>query len=143
MITATDIQAAPSTRKMGMRLIPAALVTALVLGGCVTYKTRSDGIARARINEAVVVDGPRLTPLKVVEDSRCPQGVQCIQAGRVVLTVRVELGSRSELIDLTMGQPQQVADGSLTLVEAWPDRKQGEVIYPEQYRFGFTFAGGL
>ena len=36
----------------------------------------SDGIARAGLNQRVYVDGPYVTPLAVVEDSRCPVGVQ-------------------------------------------------------------------
>lgn len=126
-----------------MRKIALTTTLALCLTGCVTYKSRSDGIARARINEAVTVDGPRVTPLRLIEDNRCPADVQCIQAGRVRLTVRVELGSRSELLDLTLGEALPVADGTLTLVEAWPQRKKDDVIYPEEYRFGFKFAGGL
>ncbi len=115
----------------------------LALTGCITYQNRSDGISRARMNETVPVDGPRVTPLKLLEDSRCPKGTQCIWAGRVRLTVRVNLGQRTELEDLTLGEPKQVADGTLTLLEVLPERKAGETLYPDEYRFGFKFAGGL
>jgi hypothetical protein len=39
--------------------------------------------ANARIGEAVYVDGPIIKPVAVIEDSRCPKGVDCVWAGRV------------------------------------------------------------
>lgn len=120
-----------------------ALALATTLGGCVTYKTHSDGITRIRIDQTASVDGPRVTPLKLIEDSRCPKGAQCVWAGRVRVTVRINLGQRNELRDLTLGEPQPVADGTLTLVEVLPIKKAGDTLYPDEYRFGFTFAGGF
>lgn len=120
-----------------------ATALALTLSGCITYKYKDDGITRLRIDQTATVDGPQVTPLKVLEDSRCPRDVQCVAAGKLRITVRIGLGQRTELRDLTLGEPKQVADGTLTLVEAWPDRKADDVIYPDEYRFGFKFAGGL
>ncbi|MGH6788039.1 MAG: hypothetical protein ACREBO_14530 [Novosphingobium sp.] len=120
------------------------LAAPLLLSGCIYYKTpRSDGISRARLVETVNVDGPRVTPLKVLEDSRCPTGVQCVWAGQVRLSVRIDLGSGSETRELTSGKPAQVADGALTLVEVMPERRDKWPVYPEDYRFGFKFAGGI
>lgn len=124
------------------RILP-LFALALALGGCVTYKTHSDGITRVRIDQTANVDGPKVTPLKLIEDSRCPKGAQCVWAGRVRVTVRIDLGQRSELRDLALGEPQQVADGALTLVEVLPEKTAGDHIYPDEYRFGFKFAGGL
>ena len=51
---------------------------------------------------------------------------------------------RRETRELTSGEPLQVADGALTLVEVLPERRAGErPDAREPYRFGFTFAGGL
>lgn len=126
-----------------MKRLLTALALPLLLGGCVTYKTHSDGITRIRIDQTATVDGPRVTPLKLIEDSRCPKGAQCVWAGRVRVTVRIDLGQRNELRDLTLGEPQQVADGTLTLVEVLPEKNAGDHTYPDEYRFGFRFAGGL
>ena len=121
----------------------ALLALPLLLSGCITYHTKSDGITRAHLGETVVVDGPRVTPLKVLEDSRCPTGVQCVWAGQVRLSVRIDLGSGSETREITSGKPERAADGTLDLVEVLPEKKAGLPIYPEDYRFGFKFAGGL
>lgn len=102
-----------------------------------------DGIVRATMNQRVYVDGPHVTPLKVLEDSRCPINARCVWAGRVRLEVKIDLGSRSEIREITSSQPIHVADGQLALVEVEPGLLAGGQAKPEQYRFGFTFAGGL
>lgn len=120
-----------------------ALLAPAALAGCVTYNVRSDGIARAALGETVYVDGPKVTPLEVLEDSRCPINVRCVWAGQVRLKVRVHLGARDEVRELTSGKPVQVADGSLELIEVQPDRVAGEPLDPAEYRFGFRFMGGI
>lgn len=124
------------------RALPIALL-AVALAGCVTYKTRSDGITRLRLGETASVDGPKVTPLRVVSDSRCPSNVQCVWAGELRVEVKVAIGSGATTRELVLGQPEAVADGKLELVEGLPYPRHGEPIYPEDYRFGFTFQGGL
>lgn len=112
------------------------LALAIPLGGCVTIRTVTDGISRARIDETVAVGPHQLTPIKLVEDSRCPKDVQCISAGRVRLAVRID---GAEPVQLTQGQPLSVGTGALTLVETYPERRKDWTLYPDEYRFGFTF----
>lgn len=133
---------------MNIRLFtlpPIALAATLALGACATVPEPTDGIARAKLGERVYVDGPAVTPLEVLEDSRCPKdkGVHCVWAGRLRLKVRVHLGSRDELHELTLGKPVHVADGDLELVEATPDRFLGEGRKSAPWRFGFRFMGGI
>ena len=123
-----------------LALIP---LLALTLTGCVTYRTDGDGITRARFGEAVRVDGPQVTPLKLLEDSRCPEGVQCIWAGQVRISAILTLGSRVKNVEMTQGEPIPVADGTLELVEVMPRRQANVTLYPDDYRFGFRFSGGL
>src|SRR5688572_32541392 len=100
-----------------------AILAVPLLAGCATAPPPSgDGIARAGLNQRVYVDGPYVTPLSVVEDSRCPVGVSCVSAGRTRVMVRVDLGSRSEFLELCSDKPLQVADGQLALVEVTPAR---------------------
>lgn len=125
---------------MKQMLFPTLLA---LLASCTTIAQtapRQDGVAR--LGETTYVDGPLVTPLSVIEDSRCPIDVQCIWAGRVILHVRV---SGHQTLDLTLGEPQQVADGALTLVSVMPDRvaRVNQEIDPADYRFGFEFSGGF
>jgi hypothetical protein len=123
----------------------ALLFAPLALAACATVPAEpSDGIARAGLGERVYVDGPYVTPLEVLEDSRCPMNARCVWAGRTRLTVKIDLGSRSETREISSEQPIQVADGQLSLVEVQPDLMAGEQPTPQKpYRFGFTFAGGI
>ncbi len=131
-------------RHTGTMKAPLCIVlAALTLTGCVTYHTRSDGIARAGIGETAVADGPKVTPLALLEDSRCPMNTQCVWAGQLRISARIDLAKGSEMRELTLGKSEQVADGQLTMVEALPERTGEVTLYPEDYRFGFRFAGGL
>lgn len=104
-----------------------------------------DGIARARLGERVYVDGPYVTPLAVLEDSRCPSdpGVRCVWAGQVRLSIRVELGSGPRDHEITTREHIHIADGNLQLVEVTPPRTQNGPNTPQDYVFGFRFMGGL
>jgi hypothetical protein len=121
------------------------LAAPLALTACATTPPEpQDGIARAGLNERVRVGGPYVTPLAVLEDSRCPMNARCVWAGRTRLSVRIDLGARSETREIASDAPIEVADGQLALVEVQPDRMAGEQpSEPKPYRFGFTFAGGL
>ena len=121
------------------------LAAPLALAACATTPPEpQDGIARAGLNERVYVGGPYVTPLAVLEDSRCPMNARCVWAGRTRLSVRIDLGSGSETREIASDAPIQIADGQLALVEVQPDRMTGEQPGDQKpYRFGFTFSGGL
>ncbi len=100
-------------------------------------------LAYTRIGETIYVDGPRVTPLALLEDSRCAEGTQCVWAGRLRVRVRVDLGSGPREMEMTLGQPVQVADGQLDLLDALPRPVAGSKPAPFAYQFGFRFMGGL
>ena len=117
---------------------------AIALVGCAaTASAPQPPSGPARLGQTVYVDGPRVTPIKVIEDSRCPMNARCVWAGRVVLRVKVAGGAWQRTIDLTMGEPIQVADGGLTLVSVTPDRRTDTPVKPRDYRFAFIFQGGF
>jgi hypothetical protein len=93
-------------------------------------------IVTTRIGETVHVHGIRVTPLSVVEDSRCPKNARCIWAGRVRLSVRMGGVTR----ELTLGQPVPIVGGTIQLAAVLPERTtRGGTIPPRAYRFGFLF----
>lgn len=61
-----------------------------------TSRTVSIRIGR----EKPIAGGVRVRFLEVTEDSRCPRGVNCIQAGTAKIRVRVAKGSRADTIEL-------------------------------------------
>jgi len=96
-----------------------------------------------RLGQIAAVNGPRVRADRVVEDSRCPGGTQCVWAGRLVVRATVLGGGWSRQIDLTLGTPVNVADGQLTIVAATPVRRAGQNSRPLPYRFTFRFQGSL
>lgn len=109
------------------------LLLGLSLAGCVTFRTIDDGIDRARIGQTVVRSGISVMPIAIVEDSRCPAKVACIQAGTVRILADVA-GSRTEL---KLDQPVAVAGGTVNLIEVHPGLRAETVTYPDEYRLGF------
>lgn len=121
-----------------MKLIVPLL--ALALAGCVSYDTRQgDGIPRARIGQGIDLRDFEVMPQQVIEDSRCPTGVQCVWAGQVRLRVRIDFPGGVDSRELTLGKEEPIGPGTLTLVEANPYPEKDKMIYPEDYRFGFKY----
>jgi hypothetical protein len=114
------------------------------IAGCTnTPPPSGNGPAYVRLGQEAHVDGPRVTPLAVIEDSRCPKEVTCVWAGRVRISARIDIGGGSETRELTLGEPQPVADGNLELVEVVPVPLKDRTILPQDYGFRFRFMGGL
>jgi hypothetical protein len=126
---------------MSRRFALAAIASA-ALTGCAATTAGPTAEGPARLGQTVYVDGPRVTPVRAIEDSRCPMNARCVWAGRVVLRVRVRGDAWSREIDLTLGEPVPVADGALTLTSVSPERRTDKPITPRDYRFTFTFQGG-
>jgi hypothetical protein len=144
-----------------MKFFTSPAMMVLALAGCASAAPLTspparmeDGLSRTALGRTVAVGGPKVTPLAILEDSRCPVGVTCVWAGRVRISVRVDLGRGSEMHELTQGVPIPVADGTLELVEVEPSKPQSvrnEIkpdvghsgLSPRDYRFGFRFMGGL
>lgn len=121
-----------------------AALMALSLAGCAAVGPVASRAIEGpvRLGKTAAVDGPRVRPDRVIEDSRCPADVQCLHAGRLILEATVLAGEGSKRVELTLGVPLPVADGMLTLVDATPVPIVGEAA-TSAARFTFTFQGGL
>ncbi len=78
-----------------------------------------------------------VTPTEIIEESRCPIGVQCIQAGTVRVKLAILLKNTSTTEVIKLGTPLQVGAHIVTLTDVTPLKKAGEVITPAEYRFTF------
>ncbi len=119
-----------------------AIVLALpvLLAACAGSKFAPlEGMPTA-LGETVRVGAFEATPRSVVEDSRCPAGVRCVQAGRLVVSTQITGEGWSETVPLTLGQPHTVQGRTITLVSGRPE------MYPERRaprsEYRFVFAGG-
>ncbi len=98
--------------------------------------------SNARLGQTVRVSpGITVEPLRVIEDSRCPRNVNCVWAGRFVLSARVRDHGRVQTVRLTLGQPTILRRGRLTLDQVMPERS-AKGVNSRRYRFGISYAPG-
>ncbi len=97
-----------------------------------------------RLNESVRIAGVRINPSEIVEDSRCPTDVQCIQAGtvRVMASVTPRGSEQSEPILFELGVRMTVGEDQVTLVDVSPAPQSGSEIGDDQYVFTFSVIKG-
>lgn len=64
-----------------------------------------------KLGQTVILSELKVTPIKVVQDSRCPIGVQCIQAGTLIVKTKFEIldnssgQSEAKELDIELGKP--------------------------------------
>jgi hypothetical protein len=80
----------------------------------------------------------KITPLEILEDSRCPEDVVCIQAGTVRLKASVTIDGVTEQKELQLGAGQTVGAYQVTLLGVLPRTFQTVFIQAEEYRFEFA-----
>jgi hypothetical protein len=96
--------------------------------------------------ETALVGPDRLevTFVSIAEDSRCPEGVQCVWAGRAVAEVRLRAAG-SEPADVRLettraGETAAYAGYTVRLLSVAPSPKKDEPVRPEAYRVTLTVA---
>jgi hypothetical protein len=97
------------------------------------------------IGQSAYVDGPVIRPTKIIEDSRCPANARCIWAGTVKIEALWVRADGNRILQLELGKPQSIADGTIELTDVSPSRMAGEnkELKPADYRFSFRFMGGI
>lgn len=123
----------------------AAAALALALAACASGPADGGSAAAApaagaslvRLGEDVRLGGLSVRALRLVEDSRCPAGVQCIHAGTVRLAVRLTQGGTAREAVLRLGQAEPLGAGRfLWLSAACPvPARPGAQPPPGAYRF--------
>lgn len=78
-----------------------------------------------------------ITPLQIIEDSRCPLGVQCVWAGRIVLKVRVAEGNAGKEYNFTEGERVITDFGEITMTKVVPVPVHNKQLKPEDYQMTF------
>lgn len=90
------------------------------------------------LGESVSAHGVTLTPRSIDEDSRCPEDVQCIQAGQLLVSVEVRDAAGSDTVPFMLGGPAVTTEtASIRFAEAMPARVSSAPLRDEAYRFVF------
>jgi len=121
-----------------LAILAVALIVVLALASLAThlFDARENKLGVA-LGEAFVSNGVTITPLELLEDSRCPIDVDCIWAGQVRVRAAVNTLSR-DFIFVLGGEPQAVGNSRVTLRGVTPATKQSTAtLFPSAYRFTF------
>ncbi len=119
------------------------LLALLALAACATVPSAPHQ-PTAGLGQAATIAGMRIRPLELLEDSRCPALVRCVWAGQVRLLVDVTRGGGAhQQRELTLGQPQNIDWGWLTLADVQPPKLAPGATDPAAYRFTFRFEPAL
>ncbi|MDZ4227446.1 MAG: hypothetical protein U1D26_03125, partial [Patescibacteria group bacterium] len=91
----------------------------------------------ARMGQGASAMGVKVTPLKILEDSRCPSDVTCIWAGRVRVLAELQSAYGTIEQEFTLMQPVATGAVSITLVAVYPETLSTVQIGQGDYRFVF------
>ncbi len=119
------------------------ILSALAVTGCATASARpaAHHPQVAALGSTIVAGAMRITPIAVIEDSRCPAKTQCIWAGRVVVRVTISSLTAKLTREMTIGQPVSIGGKDVTLVAVSPG-KTTTPTKPAAYRFTFAWQPG-
>jgi hypothetical protein len=95
------------------------------------------GTVTLKINEKGSVFGVTLTPLEILEDSRCPIDVQCIQAGTLRVLVIIETSDNTSEQELAFNEVVNTEDNEITLVQVNPITDSSSSIDSSEYTLTF------
>lgn len=119
-----------------------ALAAPAVLAACVMVPAPDStppapaGSAVA-LGRSVSVGDLTVTPLAVVEDSRCPINARCVWAGRLVVTTRIDGAGWRDRADMRLGETFGTHGRVIALVSGEPGRTTQRATRPEDYRFTY------
>ena len=123
---------------MNMLKTLASTLLLFTLSACVTVRAPQPGPAWVALNETAHEGRISLTPLEVVENSRCPVDAECVWEGRFVLLTRLSADGRQAERGLTLGEPELFEGVEVTLVDFRPAPQTETSTEPADYRFLFS-----
>jgi hypothetical protein len=103
----------------------------------VVSNTLPYGEVTLSLNESAHFADITLTPTSVVEDSRCPMGVYCIQAGTVRVQVKIHSTSGTTTSTIGLDKSSVISGTSITLSKVAPPKAQQKPIKDSDYQFTF------
>jgi hypothetical protein len=111
-----------------------ALIRESVLTSSSSGLVSPTGDVVLRIGESATFDGLKVTFNKVVQDSRCPADVVCIQAGAVTASVTLSnAGKTGEANLISDNIPYRFANYAVYFVHAAPIKHSKVEIDPKNY----------
>lgn len=93
----------------------------------------------AKIGQTITIAGVSVSPMAVLQDSRCPIDVTCIQAGTVVVKTQLQkINSAPQIVSLTLGSPTVSEGNKILLKSVLPLKESSKTILSSDYVFDFS-----
>lgn len=92
------------------------------------------------LNRPVLAGDLAVTPLRVVEDSRCPTNARCTWTGRLVVSTRIDGDGWRDTANIALGETYGTHGKLVRLASALPAPETGQEIALAQYRFTYVAA---
>lgn len=105
------------------------LFSSYAIGQNSSAETPKIGI-KIPLGKTLEIKGVSIKFLEVVEDSRCPKGVECIWAGRAIVKVEITSNGKKEEKNLIMGQVRQGEEKNTTLFSSKDFMVKGLTLNP-------------
>ena len=127
-----------------MKSLILTLILTLAFGSFLHAEAKTDQRIKVLVNRQKVVPGSKLTVkfISLIEDSRCPEGARCIQAGNARIKVMVSRrGGESKTFEMNtnLGPKGETYEGyAINLVSLTPTPKDNIRINPNGYMATFT-----
>jgi len=108
------------------------------LSGEDTNPTPQEGSVRLKLGQSANIQGLMITPRSMVDDSRCPTGVECVWAGTVRVNTEIfsGLGTSNQVIEINKSITTEAEEVTLTEVTPYP--KAGSTINSADYRITYS-----
>ncbi|HYE23383.1 MAG TPA: hypothetical protein VEA92_02980 [Candidatus Paceibacterota bacterium] len=100
-------------------------------------QVRQYGEVTLALGESALFENLRVTPLSIIEDSRCPTDVQCIQAGTVRADVEIVSGMGTSTNTITLGNSVTTEAEEVLFASVAPETRSGQDIAEGDYRLTF------
>ena len=124
-----------------MRTLLAALAPALLAACAIVPPPDTTPPAPAgnavALGQKVRVGDVTVTPVSVVEDSRCPINARCAWAGRLVVRTQIDGAGWRDTADMRLGETYHTHGRVIALVSGEPGKSTDRETPPEVYRLGY------
>ena len=103
----------------------------------VAREVRAFGSVELPLKQMAQFDGVSITPLEILEDSRCPVDVQCIWAGTSKVLLQTVSGLGTSTDTLALGDSLTTEAERITFLSIMPERVSTETAKEDEYLLTF------
>jgi hypothetical protein len=113
--------------------IPFTPRTSSVITPVATSTPEVSNTSELRIQQTQNINGLQVTFNKIIQDSRCPIDVQCIQAGNVTASIKLQNYDLVGELDMISDKIYTFDSYSISIIKVSPQQKSSRTINSNEY----------